>query len=244
MNTSTIYNNLDNILNKFKSADNFLNSFNGGSNITTETSSTLTDNLESLNLSGGNSPINETDYLSKQINDLINMKKLLGGDNNTSDNNTSNNNTNENNTSENNIINNDLNNIDINQYGGKKNKSLYELNRKVDDLHAEALEKIKEVMNCSDDEAAVYKSVIYRKVKAEFPDLGGVDRAEKMKDYINKKFLKDVDLQAEIDKRIKEQEENNKNKKENNKSKKSSKKSKKSSKKSSKKEDIKNDIDI
>jgi len=242
MDTTIINNNLDKVLNNLNSADKFLNSFNGGRKSTnSDTSSTLTEDLDTLNISnftGGN--INEKDYLNKQIDDLINMKNKILGGNDKEDEKVDNELEQINNLSNSlgGKINSDLENIDLNQYGGKKNK-LFELNRKVDDLHEKALNDIKDIMKCSDDEAAVYKSVVYRKVKAENPELGGVDRAEKMFDFINKKFLKDVDLQAEIDKRLKEQEENAaKPKKE---SKKSSKKSKKSSKKSSNKSD---EIDI
>lgn len=257
INTTLINNNLDKLLNKFTSADKFLNSFNGGrrQNIETETSSTSTEDLDTLNLSNlvGGKNMDEKEYLNKQIEDLIDMKnKILGGNYSEEEEDKDKDEKDEYEFEQyskmsNQVggINQDIDKINLNQYGGKKKKSLYELNRKVDDLHEKALNDIKELMKCSDDEAAVYKSVVYRKVKAENPDLGGVDRAQKMFDYINKKFLKDVDLQAEIDKRLKEQEENaNKPKKENKKSsKKSSKKSKKSN-KSDKKSNKSDEIDI
>jgi len=130
--------------------------------------------------------------------------------------------------------------------GGKKKKKLIDINREVDDLHIKAIEKIKEIMKCTDDEAAIYKSVVYRLTKAENPDLKSLDRAKKMFDYINKKFLKDVDLAAETEKRIKEQEENAAKPKEPKSSKKSSKKSKKSSKKTEKsiKKNVSDEIEL
>jgi len=260
METTIINNNLNRILYKLNSADKFLNSFNGG-NIQTQTeTSTSTEQLESLNLPNintnnntninnninNNVNIDEQEYLNRQINDLINMKNKILGGNDKEENNTYNDKERDTYLEEqfSNLenqqiggINTELDNIDLNQYGGKKKKSLYELNRKVDDLHAKAIDDIKKIMKCSDDEAAVYKSVIYRKVKAENPDLGGVERAQKMFDFITKDFLKNIDLEAETEKRVEEQKENSKKKED--KEDKEEKKGKKKGKKEGKKEDKK-----
>lgn len=80
-------------------------------------------------------------------------------------------------------------------------------------LHKQTIEKIKDVMGCSHDDARVYKAALYRQIKEEMPSASGLARAEEMLKRATKTVLKKLDLEA-----IRKNMEENKAKRESEKS--------------------------
>ena len=89
----------------------------------------------------------------------------------------------------------------------KKHASVYDMGRAVNDVHIETVSMIKELMKCDDETAETYKSVLYRRVKAENPELPPMDRANKMKSLATKDVLKKIDIDVEKQKRQQERSE-------------------------------------
>jgi hypothetical protein len=88
--------------------------------------------------------------------------------------------------------------------GAKKKRSskkVHDMSREVNDIHDRTVASIKKLMKCTDEEAQTYKSVLYRRVKAEHPELSSKDRALKMEELATKDVLKAIDLPAEMKKR-------------------------------------------
>lgn len=89
--------------------------------------------------------------------------------------------------------------FDYSVSGGAKKS--HDMSREVNDIHDRTVALIKKLMKCTDEEAQTYKSVLYRRVKAEHPELSSKDRALKMEESATKETLKAIDLPAEMKKR-------------------------------------------
>lgn len=88
--------------------------------------------------------------------------------------------------------------------GAKKKRSskkLRDISRETNDIHERTVAAIKKLMKCTDEEAQAYKSVLYRRVKAEHPELSSKDRALKMEESATKEALKAIDIAAEMKQR-------------------------------------------
>ena len=59
-------------------------------------------------------------------------------------------------------------------------------------IHDSTVEQIMEIMKVERDEARYIKAAIYRKVKDEMPELGGLDRALEMKKRANEEYIKSL----------------------------------------------------
>ena len=59
-------------------------------------------------------------------------------------------------------------------------------------IHDSTIEQIMEVMKVDRDEARYIKAAIYRKIKDEMPELGGLDRALEMKKRANEEYIKSL----------------------------------------------------
>jgi hypothetical protein len=99
-------------------------------------------------------------------------------------------------------------------YGGAKKKSSKkskrmsvisrshdELGRITDDIHTRTIETIKNLLEVSEEDAKLYKSVLYYKVKEDHPDLSGYQRAVEMEKLATKKELEKIDLESAKKKR-------------------------------------------
>lgn len=82
-----------------------------------------------------------------------------------------------------------------------------ELAREVDNIHTRTVETIKKLMDVDEEIAKIYKSVLYRRVRKEQPDLSGFKRAEEMEKLAIKEELQKIDISKETDLRKKEREE-------------------------------------
>jgi len=79
---------------------------------------------------------------------------------------------------------------------------------KTSELHEKAIDEIMKLKNVDKDIAKIYKSVAYRKIKKEYPDLGGYQRAVEMLKLIEKpSYLDNINIDKEIKLREKEKEE-------------------------------------
>lgn len=76
-------------------------------------------------------------------------------------------------------------------------KGQFELERITNDIHDRTVETIKSLMDVDDATARVYKSVIYRRVKKEQPELSGYNRAIEMEKLATKENLEKIDIEAE-----------------------------------------------
>jgi Ankyrin repeat. len=69
-----------------------------------------------------------------------------------------------------------------------------QIKNKVDIIHERTIEKIKEIMNVSEDIARNYKSALYYEVKTKHPELNAYDRAIEMEKLATKDNLDNIDI--------------------------------------------------
>lgn len=92
--------------------------------------------------------------------------------------------------------------------GGKNNKNKSrrnkiisngknELERITNDVHERTIETIKNILNIDYDDAKIYKSALYYRVKEEHPDLSSYQRAVEMEKLATKEILKKINFDAE-----------------------------------------------
>lgn len=103
------------------------------------------------------------------------------------------------NNSHNNLLNDDDNDSDnYNTSVGTTSDQLGRLiNRQIDTIHDEVLEKIKKIMKVDDDVARDYKSGLWNMLKTEDPDFNskvGLDKAIQLRDSTTKENLKKINL--------------------------------------------------
>jgi hypothetical protein len=89
------------------------------------------------------------------------------------------------------------NSIDLFMSGGRSKPS------PGDPLHKEAIEYLKNVLNLPELDARAYKSIAYRTIKEQFPEIKHFERAQKMLDLVkSKSFIKDFKNKLEDTKKI------------------------------------------
>jgi len=71
---------------------------------------------------------------------------------------------------------------------------------KTDEIHERTIKRIMEIMGVNEEDAKIYKSVIYFKVKTEHPELTSYDRAIEMEKLASKDELSSINFQAEKEK--------------------------------------------
>lgn len=77
------------------------------------------------------------------------------------------------------------------------------------EIHERAVKKIMELMNVDEQTAKYYKAELYRRVKADKPELNNFDRAVELEKLVSEDILKDIDIDkvsSEIQKTISERE--------------------------------------
>ena len=73
-----------------------------------------------------------------------------------------------------------------------------QIKSQVDQIHERTIEKIRVIMNVDSDIAKNYKNVLYRKVKADHPELGGYERAIEMEKLATRENLEKIDINKVI----------------------------------------------
>lgn len=81
----------------------------------------------------------------------------------------------------------------LKQLGGQ-NRENFKV--KIDNLHTEIFNKIKNFLGTDEKKTYCIKSFIYKKIKAENPTLNGMDRANAILNYITKDTLAEIDIDA------------------------------------------------
>jgi len=79
----------------------------------------------------------------------------------------------------------------------KSHKSVFELSRVTNDIHDKTVQSIMEILGVNEDDAKLYKSMIYHRVKNEHPEYSGYERAVEMQKLATKDVLKDIDIATE-----------------------------------------------
>jgi hypothetical protein len=81
----------------------------------------------------------------------------------------------------------------LKQLGGQ-NRENFKV--KIDNLHTEIFNKIKDILNTDEKKTYCVKHFVYNKIKSENPTLNGLDRANAILNYITKDTLAEIDIDA------------------------------------------------
>ena len=79
----------------------------------------------------------------------------------------------------------------------KSHKSNFELSRVTNDIHEKVVQEIMNVLGVSEDDAKIYKSILYYRVKNEHPEYNGYERAVEMQKLATKDVLETLDIEGE-----------------------------------------------